>query len=1227
MLELSSVPSSAKAGVAPAASVAPGRLAGKVAIVTGAAGNIGAEICRRYLAEGAAIAMLGRDAEKLARTRAALLAERDEIAADDGARLLCVAADAADAAAMRAAVKRIAEHFGRLDIVVNNAGSAGPRQRLEDVPITPDELLTLRASGSTDAETVGDAARNLFGLAWNVVRAAVPYLEPGASIVNVSTIFSRTKYYGRVAYVVPKSALNAWSRRLAYELGDRGIRVNTVFPGPIDSERIRNVFASMDALRSDPSGTTANEFFDMMTLARTTGEAGEPERTFPKIADVANTIVFLGSNDSAAINGHNFEITHGMVVRQESRSTLTARPDLRIVDGGGRRILVAGGTDVPDALAIARAHAARGAQVLLGFATDALLAESRALLRLGGTDDKIRAIRFDRRDPAEMTNALRVVGPLLHGAVVLPAHGKARFTAPLAEADDTDVAAFLDDELVGAVAIARTLTRHWHAEAGDGPRPRVIFASNADDGRGNPYADILRSAIEQLVRVWRDESELDARAGKRARADWSGQIVRWTNAEANSDAFAASWTTKLLYAKRRVKPISLYLPESLAEDTGSERATFDESEHLIGMHLGKVALITGGSSGIGGQIGRLLAIAGARVVLAARSTEQLVAQRAAIVDELDAIGYDDAGGRVTIVDGVDVGDDVALDRAFARTLGTYGACDYLINNAGIAGAERMVVDMDLASWRRTLEANLVANFALMARVVPEMKRRGSGYILNVSSYFGGEKYVAVAYPNRADYAVSKAGQRALVETMAQFVGPEIQLNAIAPGPVDGDRLKGSDAKAGLFERRGKLILEARRLNALYAAAIACVRTGISADTFLAAAVRNRIDAIVADAAAPHALRKACEGFAKARPAAADGSYYEFLMDERIAHKLSRRLHVGGYTANRQPLVLAEEAPTPFYLAHEVAREAEKVRSGVLKLLHLNKMPTETDVALATVYFLADRAISGETFQPSGGLRQERSVTERELFGRAKDERVEQMRGKTVWIVGEQPIDLIVRAARTYVEECGVARVVLMTRTAQTESAVLRRLPEAVAARCVSHVIGLDIEPGLRMALTTYDRPAAVASMPFGLLPTALFEGTMPLDGRGFATLLEENVTNHFRVARVVSLFDDVRLVFTAPDVSLGGGPAEFALANFVKTTLHALTATLAVENERLVHEVPVNQINPTRRVLSEEPKNLEEQAEERDRFARAVVLASGPLPHADDSRYRARIYRGMAITV
>ena len=125
----------------------------------------------------------------------------------------------------------------------------------------------------------------------------------------------------------------------------------------------------------------------------------------------------------------------------------------------------------------------------------------------------------------------------------------------------------------------------------------------------------------------------------------------------------------------------------------------------------------------------------------------------------------------------------SLKHAVDETIKAFGRIDYLINNAGVAGAEDMVVDMSVDAWRYTLDANLVSNYLLMHHVVPLMKAQGSGYILNVSSYFGGEKYLAVAYPNRADYAVSKAGQRAMVEIARALSGSRgaVQRNRAGPG--------------------------------------------------------------------------------------------------------------------------------------------------------------------------------------------------------------------------------------------------------------------------------------------------------------------------------------------------------------------------------------------------------------------------------------------------------------
>ena len=493
----------------------PGRLVGKVAIVTGAAGGIGQVIARRYLEEGAKVVLTGRNRDKLDALRDTLLAATGAPAAN----AMTLAFDAADPGQARFGVEAVVREFGRIDILVNNAGSAGPKQPIIEQPLTREELEAQRAAGSADTETVRDAAGNLLGLAWNMVRAAAPHLGRGSSVINVSTIFSRTKYYGRSAYVMPKAALNALSKHLALQLGAKGIRVNTVYPGPIEGPRIRNVFSAMDTVRNTPQGTTANDFLSVMALSRRDEASGE-DYTFPTIDDVANSIVFLGSDESRAFSAQGFEVTNGMQVPHESRSTWASRPELRTVDGTGSTVLVAAGDQVADALAIARAQAGCGARVILGLGSEESVEAARAALRDDDTDRRIRPELFDRRRPETLAQAVEAItrGDLLHGAVVLPAFGTWRFHTPLAEASDADVDAFLGAELTGALAVARALSRLWLTRSQPGDRLRVMFMSNGSDGTGNVYADILRAGVEQLLRVWRATAPRSRRARRAAAA-------------------------------------------------------------------------------------------------------------------------------------------------------------------------------------------------------------------------------------------------------------------------------------------------------------------------------------------------------------------------------------------------------------------------------------------------------------------------------------------------------------------------------------------------------------------------------------------------------------------------------------------------------------------------------------------------------------------------------------
>ncbi len=415
--------------------------------------------------------------------------------------------------------------------------------------------------------------------------------------------------------------------------------------------------------------------------------------------------------------------------------------------------------------------------------------------------------------------------------------------------------------------------------------------TNGDDGDGNVYADVLRAAVEELCRVWRDETEVQQPTGEQLHEEWSNQVIRWGTARRKRFRLQPGQSARLLFTRRRIRQVDLYLPVSIVQATGSRRAIFGWMESLMGLHLGKVALITGGSAGIGGQLARLLAIAGARVMIVARRADQLESMRRGIVRELEDIGYYGAHDRVAILADIDVAHEPSLAASVEATLAAFGRIDYLVNNAGVAGAEQMVVDMDIDAWRQTLNANLVSNWSLIEKVVPVMKRQGSGYILNVSSYFGGEKYVAVPYPNRADYAVSKAGQRALTENLARFVGPEIQINAIAPGPVDGDRLRGVGGKPKASSASRQLILGRQRLNGLYAAVMDAVRGGANVGTVLEHIAVN--DALLAsDPEAPAPIRRFADRLLRHARDTVDARAVAFLMHRAIAKRLVARLRLG-----------------------------------------------------------------------------------------------------------------------------------------------------------------------------------------------------------------------------------------------------------------------------------------------------------------------------------------------
>jgi NAD(P)-dependent dehydrogenase (short-subunit alcohol dehydrogenase family) len=181
---------------------------------------------------------------------------------------------------------------------------------------------------------------------------------------------------------------------------------------------------------------------------------------------------------------------------------------------------------------------------------------------------------------------------------------------------------------------------------------------------------------------------------------------------------------------------------------------------------GKIALVTGGGTGIGAAIAERFVLEGAKVCITGRRREKLD-------DVLKALP---TGAAVTCQgDVTDLGD---VERMVSTALGLGGHLDVLVNNAGVISVGP-VADLDLDGWRKTLEVNLTGAFLMIKAVIPSMIDSGGGSIINISSV-GGIRCI----PEGAAYCVSKAGLIMLSQQVAlDYGGHNIRSNAVCPGWV------------------------------------------------------------------------------------------------------------------------------------------------------------------------------------------------------------------------------------------------------------------------------------------------------------------------------------------------------------------------------------------------------------------------------------------------------------
>jgi len=242
-----------------------GRLAGKVALVTGSGSGIGEAICVRFAEEGADVVVTTRDPDHLARTsgKVASIASREPV----GLQM-----DVADRGSVASAVAAAVERFGRIDLLCANAGIELPRAPAID-DVTDDEWDRLMAVNVTGT--------------FLVTRAAVPHIPDGGAVVTIGSINSFVGWPNDLPYTTSKAAVLGFTRALALDLAPRRIRANCVCPGIIDTPLTR---AFIDA-SLDP-GDVVQEYEAVAPL----GRMGTAE-------EVANAALFLASDEASFITG------------------------------------------------------------------------------------------------------------------------------------------------------------------------------------------------------------------------------------------------------------------------------------------------------------------------------------------------------------------------------------------------------------------------------------------------------------------------------------------------------------------------------------------------------------------------------------------------------------------------------------------------------------------------------------------------------------------------------------------------------------------------------------------------------------------------------------------------------------------------------------------------------------------------------------------------------------
>ena len=251
----------------------------KVALITGGGRGIGRAIATAFAEQGAKVAIASRDTDRLAGALRVL--------EGNGAEALALAMDVTQRAEVDAAVSAVASRWGRLDILVNNAGTSGmtPLDGGEDVDRLWHEIM----------------ATNLTGI-FHVTRAALPHMQDHAQgrIINLSSVLGRFGVPGYAAYCASKHGVIGLTRSLALELAPRGITVNALCPGWVETAMAEQGIAN----GARAMGVSEAEF-------RRQAEAAVPLKRFIDPREVGALAVYVASDDAAGMTGQALNLCGG----------------------------------------------------------------------------------------------------------------------------------------------------------------------------------------------------------------------------------------------------------------------------------------------------------------------------------------------------------------------------------------------------------------------------------------------------------------------------------------------------------------------------------------------------------------------------------------------------------------------------------------------------------------------------------------------------------------------------------------------------------------------------------------------------------------------------------------------------------------------------------------------------------------------------------------------------